>query len=98
MTVVMTLGKEGAAAAGRDGTWQVGALPIQAIDTTGAGDAFSGVLAASLDTGLRVDAALHRASVAAGLACLSLGAQTSLPDRQAIEGALATLPRPTLLS
>ena len=98
MTVVMTLGKEGAVAAGRDGTWQVGALPIQAIDTTGAGDAFSGVLAASLDTGLSVDAALQRASVAAGLACLSLGAQTSLPDRQAIEDALATLPRPTLLS
>ena len=98
VTVVMTLGKDGAVAAGRDGTWQVGALPMTPVDTTGAGDAFVGVFAASLDAGGGIDAALHRASVAAGLACLTLGAQTSLPDRQAIEASLAKLPRPTRLS
>jgi ribokinase len=98
VTVVLTLGKDGALAAGGDGTWQVGALPVTPVDTTGAGDAFVGVLAASLDAGLGVDAALHRASAAAGLACLAPGAQTGLPDRQAIEDALAKLPKPTLVS
>jgi ribokinase len=97
VTVVMTLGKDGAVATGPDGTWRVGALPVAPVDTTGAGDAFVGVLAAALDAGLRLDAALHRASAAAGLACLSLGAQTSLPDRAEIEAALTKLPQPTLL-
>jgi ribokinase len=96
--VVMTLGAEGAIAAGRAGAWRVGALPIAPVDTTGAGDAFVGVFAASLDAGLPPDAALHRASVAAGLACLNLGAQSSLPDRAAIEAALAKVPRPTPVS
>jgi ribokinase len=96
--VVMTLGGEGAIAADRGGTWQVGALPVTPVDTTGAGDAFVGVLAASLDVGLPPADALHRASAAAGLACLALGAQESLPDRAAIEAALPSLPHPVLLS
>jgi len=97
-TVVMTLGKDGAIAAARGGAWRVGALPVSPVDTTGAGDAFVGVLAAALDGGSPLDAALHRASVAAGLACLELGAQSSLPDRGAIERALPKLPRPVRLS
>jgi ribokinase len=96
-TVVMTLGGEGAIAASRAGTWRVGALAVTPVDTTGAGDAFVGVFAASLDAGLQLDDALHRASAAAGLACLGLGAQASLPDRHAIEAALSRLPRPVLL-
>jgi ribokinase len=97
VTVVMTLGAEGAIAAGPAGTWRVGALPVVPVDTTGAGDAFVGVFAASLDGGLQLEAALHRASVAAGLACVGLGAQTSLPDRSAIERALPNLRRPLQL-
>lgn len=97
-TVVMTLGGEGAIAAGPAGTWRVGALPVTPVDTTGAGDAFVGVFAASLDAGLPQQDALHRASIAAGLACLGLGAQESLPDRRTIEAALPRLPRPVLLN
>jgi hypothetical protein len=51
----------------------------------GAGDAFVGVLAASLDLGVALPDALVRASVAAGLACTRLGAQTSQPQRPEIE-------------
>ena len=97
LTVIVTLGGEGAIAAGGAGTWRVGALPVTPVDSTGAGDAFVGVFAASLDAGLQLDDALHRASVAAGLACLGLGAQASLPDRAAIEAALSRLPRPVRL-
>lgn len=95
--VVMTLGRDGAVAAARDGTWRVGALPIIPVDTTGAGDAFVGVLAAALDDGAALAPALHRASAAAGLACLALGAQASLPDRAAITRVLTELAEPVRL-
>jgi ribokinase len=97
-TVVMTRGKEGAVAASEAGTWRVAALSITPVDTTGAGDAFVGVLAASLDEAQSLADALHRASVAAGLACLALGAQASLPDRAAIDHAMSRLAKPVRLS
>ena len=67
------------------------ALAIEAVDTTGAGDTFVGVLAAGLDEGLSLKVALRRASAAAGLGCLAHGAQTAMPDRAAIEAAVARL-------
>jgi ribokinase len=75
----VTLGAAGAIAQGPAGGWRIGALPVEPVDTTGAGDAFVGVLAAALDQGLDLPDALRRASVAAGLACTRLGAQTSRP-------------------
>ena len=92
VTCVMTLGADGALAATPEGTLRVPTLPVSAIDTTAAGDAFAGVLAASLDDGDGLEDALRRASAAAGLACTHVGAQTSLPDADAIEAALADLP------
>jgi ribokinase len=88
---VVTLGGRGAVAAGTDGAWRVDALPVETVDTTGAGDAFTGVLAASLDRGAPLPEALHRASIAGGLACRVPGAQPSLPDRPAIDARLADL-------
>jgi ribokinase len=86
LTVVMTLGAKGALAVDpAGGGFRVGPLRIQPVDTTGAGDAFVGALAASLDLGVALPDALVRASVAAGLACTRLGAQTSQPQRPEIE-------------
>ena len=47
-----------------------------------------------LISGADLPTALHRASVAGGLACLTVGAQPSLPDRAAIDRRLADLPPP----
>jgi ribokinase len=91
LTCVVTLGAEGAIAMGPEGGHRVKALPIRPVDTTGAGDEFVGVLAASLHQGQSVGKALCRASVAAGLACLTIGAQTSQPSATAIEARLAEL-------
>jgi ribokinase len=91
LTCVVTLGGRGALAIGPDGGWRVEALAIEAVDTTGAGDAFTGVLAAALDQGQSLPDALRRASVAAGLACTRIGAQTSQPTVAAIEAGLAQL-------
>jgi ribokinase len=91
--LVVTKGGDGATAYLLDGgRLEVPALPIEPVDTTGAGDTFAGVLAAGLDQGLALEPALRRASAAAGLACLARGAQTAMPDRSAIDAAAARLP------
>lgn len=91
LTCIVTLGKEGALACTSEGTWDVGSLPVRAVDTTAAGDAFVGVLAATLDEGGNLSTALQRASVAGGLACINKGAQTSLPTASEIEANLDKL-------
>lgn len=92
--LVITRGAAGAVAYLASGeTLSVPALPIAAVDTTGAGDTFVGVLAAALDFGASIETALRRACVAAGLACLARGAQTALPDAAAIDAAMVLLPR-----
>lgn len=90
--VVITLGGVGAVAARAVGEgWSIDALQIKTVDTTAAGDAFTGVLAAALDRGASLPDALHRASVAGGLACLVAGAQPSLPAGAAIDAHLGDL-------
>jgi ribokinase len=91
LTCVVTLGGAGAIACTPGGGWRIGVLAVAPVDTTGAGDAFVGVLAAALDRGLELPDALRRASVAAGLACTRLGAQTSQPSAAEIEARLPDL-------
>lgn len=98
MTCIVTLGRDGALAYGPAGDWRVPALPVDTVDTTGAGDAFCGGLAAALDRGLDMEAALRYASVGAALACTVEGAQPGLPGRQAVEARLNELPRPQKIS
>ena len=91
--LIITRGAEGAVAMLRDGTTiAVPALPIDPVDTTGAGDAFAGVFAAGLDRGLPLDLTLRRASAAAALTCLAVGAQAAMPGRADIEAAVGRLP------
>jgi ribokinase len=97
LTCVVTLGGEGALAIGPKIALRIAALPIEPVDTTGAGDAFVGVLAAALDLDQDLGAALRRAIVAAGLACTRLGAQTSQPTAAQIEARLGELAAPVPL-
>ena len=91
--LVVTRGASGSTAYLADGAQiEVPALAIEPVDTTGAGDNFVGVLAAGLDCGLPMPAALRRASAAAALACLAAGAQSAMPDTAEIEAAAARLP------
>jgi ribokinase len=91
LTCVVTLGAQGAIAVGPGQAWRIGALAVEPIDTTGAGDAFVGVLAAELDRATSLPDALRRASIAAGLACTRVGAQTSQPTQVDIEARLGHL-------
>lgn len=88
-TLIVTLGAEGVIAA-RDGKFtSVRGLVIDPVDTVGAGDTFCGYLATGLDSGLAFETALHRAAVAGSLACLTAGAQPSIPTAEAVDQAMA---------
>jgi ribokinase len=93
LTCLVTLGGAGAVAMTAEGSgWRIGVLPVTVVDTVGAGDAFVGMLAASLDRGADLPTALHRASVAAGLACTRAGAMAAMASADEIEGRLSELP------
>jgi ribokinase len=90
--VIRTLGADGAEAATSVGTFTVAAPRVTAVDTTAAGDCFVGVLAAALDRGLPLNAAMQRGCVAAALACTQPGSQRSLPDAASIDAACLAQP------
>ncbi|MUL49222.1 ribokinase [Mycobacterium sp. CBMA293] len=84
--LVITRGADGAVHRTADGDTEVAAPEVEAIDSTGAGDVFAGVLAA----GWRQDPshALRRAVTAGALATLVPGAGNCAPYDEAIEDAL----------
>jgi len=89
VAVVRTLGEHGAEAAHPGGLIRVPAHRVSAVDTTGAGDCFTGVLAAALDRGVPLEPALARASVAAALCCTRAGSQATMPWAAEIDAAFA---------
>lgn len=91
---VVTLGADGAIARTETDVWRVGAAAVEAVDTVGAGDSFVGALAAALDGGAGLAAALHRGAVAGSLACRRRGAQSSIPEAAEIDAWLGRLDPP----
>lgn len=84
--LVTTLGARGAVHRSGGGETRVSAPAVEAVDTTGAGDVFAGVLAAGWAAGPAH--ALRRACAAGALATLVPGAGDCAPDDEAIEDAL----------
>ena len=77
--VVLTLGKEGSVCAKGDSVIRQGIFPVSAVDTTAAGDTFTGYFIAGLDAGLSLEEALCRASAASAIAVTRPGAAPSIP-------------------
>jgi len=90
-TVIATLGADGAVACEAGEATLVPALPVEPVDTTGAGDTFAGVLAAFLDAGESLATAMRYAAAAGSLACTKAGAQPSFPRRTEIDDAVGGL-------
>ena len=86
---VIKLGGQGAYAATAEGGWHVPAIPVDAVDSVAAGDAFNGALAASLSTGESLEDAMRLATAAGALAVTKFGAQDSMPLRREAEDLLA---------
>jgi ribokinase len=85
--LVITRGSQGASYLGADERFDVPAPTVRAVDTTGAGDVFAGVLAAGWLGGY--EDALRRACAAGALATLVPGAGDCAPYAEAIEDAVA---------
>jgi ribokinase len=83
--VIVTLGAQGAVLVAEGKPLHVPARDVPVVDTTAAGDAFIGGLVASLDRGMDLPDAVRYATCAGTLAATVLGAQTSLPDKAAVD-------------
>jgi ribokinase len=83
--VVITLGDRGSLVAGSDGMELIPAFKVQAVDTTGAGDAFIGSFAVFLGEGIQEKEALRRANLYAALSTTKVGTQKSFCSRAEFE-------------
>ncbi|MEO7939332.1 MAG: ribokinase [Burkholderiaceae bacterium] len=90
--VVVTLGARGCCARQGNAFVLQPAFAIDALDTTGAGDTFCGVLVAALDRAIGLADALRLASAASALACTRAGAQSAIPDQGEVAGFLSRQP------
>ena len=93
LTVVLTLGGEGAYYADSGRRLFHKALSVPVVDTTAAGDTFLGYLTGALAAGTDPQQALHLATGAAALAVTRAGAYPSIPTREETEAFLSTQPK-----
>ncbi|MDJ0797160.1 MAG: ribokinase [Calothrix sp. MO_167.B12] len=78
---IVKLGAKGVVCVTAEESFFRPAFEIETVDTTAAGDAFSGGLAAGLSTGLPLRKAVVWGAAAGALAAMKSGAQPSLPER-----------------
>ena len=83
-SVVVTLGAQGALVASAQGVARVPSVKVSAVDTTGAGDAFTAALAWRLGTGSSLTEAAAYASRVGAAAVTKQGAQDSFPTAQEV--------------
>ena len=87
--VVVTLGRDGLRYGRGPERITLGTFEVDAVDETGAGDAFVGYLMAGLLEGLCIQDALIAGSAAGALAATRAGAASSIPDREAVSAMVA---------
>jgi ribokinase len=78
-SAVVTLGARGALVVTADGVTELASPRVEAVDTTGAGDAFAGALTAALAEGAELADAAARAVRVAAISVTRPGAQPSYP-------------------
>jgi ribokinase len=88
-TVILTLGSRGALLMRAEETQHFPAFEVNPVDTTAAGDAFVGGFGTALAEGQSFEEAMRWGCAAGALAATKLGAQPSLPTREALETILA---------
>lgn len=85
MQVILTLGGDGAVYRSRDGEISQPCYPTRVVDTTAAGDTFTGYFAAAMVEGKSAQEALRLAACAAAVTVSGEGASVSIPERRVVE-------------
>lgn len=84
-TIVLTIGSAGSIFASGDKQFRQKSFRVKAVDTTAAGDTFSGFFIAGILNGLSEEAAMERASKAAAIAVTRPGAAPSIPTQDEVD-------------
>jgi len=96
-SVILTMGAKGFLLANDDKMEFVPAVKVNAIDATAAGDAFTGSLAVGIAQGKTLADAASFANYVAALSVTKMGAQSSMPTREAVESFVRAVREPPLL-
>ena len=83
--IVLTLGENGVVYADKDKRAQQGIFKVKAVDTTAAGDTFTGYFVAALAKGLPIEETLRLCSKASAIAVSRKGATPSIPTMEEVE-------------
>jgi ribokinase len=83
--VIITLAEKGVLIADTNSVQHLPAFDVGVIDTTAAGDAFTGTLGACISEGKSIEESVQYAIAAGALAVTKIGAQTSLPNKEEIK-------------
>jgi sulfofructose kinase len=83
--IAVTWGSDGVYWHDSEGQHHMPGFDIEAVDTTGAGDAFHGAFALGLAQNLELSRNLRRACATGALTCMQVGARTALPTRERVD-------------
>lgn len=83
--LVYTMGSRGASVYADGKTYHQDAIRVKAVDTTGAGDTFTGYFLAAISQGMDIPASLTLATRAAAISVTRPGASVSIPSRAEVE-------------
>lgn len=82
--IIVSLGNKGSLLVNSSGCEKFETLKIKAIDTTAAGDSFTGALATSLAKGKSLIESIRFAHIVSAIVCTKKGAQSSIPNLKQI--------------
>lgn len=91
ISVLVTLGSRGSVAFTETETVYQDAFTVKAVDTTAAGDTFTGFFAAGLMQGFPLQECLRRASFASAISVTRPGAASSIPTKEEVDAGLAAV-------
>jgi ribokinase len=83
--LIVTLGENGSLFFNKDGYEKFKAIKVKTIDTTAAGDSYTGAIAYEIDNGKSIREAINIATNVAALSVTKHGAQSSLPSLSELE-------------
>lgn len=88
LSVVLTLGKDGSICYSKDQVIRQEAMKVEAVDTTAAGDTFTGYFLASVMEERELAACMERATIASGISVTREGAAPSIPSSDEVYRAI----------